>query len=362
MLKNHYLCRVNNTKFYFMRKIVLLGMGLFMGFTAVSAQDTLIYENFDDTIIGTFWNYAIDDNYPNAILNDTMWYNYDEDQIPDASGGSRPGFWYLTTGYGLQDTNDIILSSNSWTNDGVNSVKNWLILPAIQITDGASAWLKWNASPFQTPRFCDGYEVRISTTDNDLPSFTDVVYTAAEYQSGAPTGNAYSGGVYTNYVFSSGFQHGADGQYIDCSECVDLIDSSRWRGLQRPDSVSLAAYDNMKIYIAFYHNTTDDNILGIDDILVIENTDPFFSVETLPDFAASVYPNPASAFINVRFDIEKYHNAQVQMMNNSGQMIYAAQLNEEYHQIDLTNIAAGAYFIKFIADEGTMVKKVVVTK
>src|SRR5688572_11224683 len=340
-----------------MRKIVLLLTGAFLSMSMVSGQDTLLYENFEDTLIGGI-NDAYIEDFPPGITGDTTWYNYDEDGLADGSGGSRPGLWYLTTGYGLQDTNDICMTGNSWTNDAVNPVANWLFLPAIQITDGASAWLKWKAAPFQTPRYCDGYEIRISTTTNDYQtSYTDIVYTAGEYESGAPTGPNYA-----NYVFSTGFIHGEDGLYRDYSECVDLIDSSRWRGIQRPDSVSLAAYDNMMIYIAFKHNTTDDNLMGIDDILVIENTDPFFSVETLPDFAGSVYPNPATDFVNVNFDINQYTNARVEMVNSNGQMIYSNLLTTANHKIDLQQISAGVYFVKIIADEGQMVRKVVVNK
>ena len=342
-----------------MRKIALLVVGLLLSFSAANAQDTLIFEDFNDTIVGTT-GYNYQELYPNAILNDTNWYNYDEDQIPDASGSSRPDAWYLVGGgFVYPDTNDICLMSNSWTNDGVNPVANWLILPAIQITNGPTAWIKWKAAPRQTPYYLDGYEIRISTINNDLPSFTDVVYTAAEYTSGDASGS----NNYANYVFSTpGFVHGLDGSYVDCAACTSATDSARQIGIQRPDSVSLAAYDNMKIYIAFKHTSHDDNLISIDDILVTEQIDPTFSVETLSDFAASVYPNPAAEFVNVSFDVSKYHNATVQMLNNSGQVIYSSVLTTVNHRIELQGIAPGAYFVKIQADEGNLVKKIIVSK
>ncbi len=341
-----------------MRKIALLGVGLFMSFSLANAQDTLIFEDFNDTIIGSELDDFIDLNYPNAIVGDTMWYSYDEDNLPDQSGASRPDNWYLVGGgfYGA-DTLDICLMSSSWTLDP-NPVKNWFILPAIQITDGASAWLKWKSAPRQTPLYLDGYKILISTGDNDLPSFTNTVFTAAEYE----TGTENNGNNYALYTFSSGWVHGLDGNYIDCTGCLDDPDSARFIGIQRPDSISLAAYDNQMIYIAFLHETVDDNLISIDDILVIENTDIFFDVEQLPDFAGSVYPNPASDYINVTFDIETYHNASVQMMNNSGQIIYTSPLTEQNHRISLQNVASGVYYVKLLADEGTMVRKIVVTK
>lgn len=76
----------------------------------------------------------------------------------------------------------------------------------------------------------------------------------------------------------------------------------------------------------------------------------------------SVYPNPATDFVNVKFDIEEYHNVKVQLINNSGQVIYTSNLASAYNRVDLQNVAAGIYFVKLTADEGTMVQKIIVSK
>jgi hypothetical protein len=346
-----------------MRKIALLGLGLFMGFSAVNAQDTLIYEDFNDTIPIPN-NFG---NYPNAILNDTMWTNWDEDGINDASGSSRPGEWFWSYPISNADsaTYSSCFASNSWTNDALNPVANWLISNSIQITDGASAMASWMSAPRQTPYYCDGYVVLVSTTTNDLTEFTDTLFVAAEYVSGAVTG----GGDYSNYVFSAGTVHGQDGSFIEFTNSGDnnpadttAEDSARYNGLLQTFSASLAAYDNMKIYIAWKHNSHDDNIIFLDNLLVTENTDPTFSVETLPDFAGQVYPNPATDFVNVKFDLDKYHNSQVQLINSSGQVIYSSMLTTSNSRIDLQNVATGVYFVKIMADEGSVVKKLVVNK
>lgn len=76
----------------------------------------------------------------------------------------------------------------------------------------------------------------------------------------------------------------------------------------------------------------------------------------------SVYPNPATDFANVNFDITQYHNASVQILNSNGQSIYSSLLTTQNHRIDLQNIAAGVYFVKIMADEGSIVRKLVVNK
>ena len=65
------------------------------------------------------------------------------------------------------------------------------------------------------------------------------------------------------YDFSEGFIHGADGEYIKADD-----DPQRNAGVLRPNEVSLAAYAGKTIFIAFAHDSDDDNILFIDDIMV----------------------------------------------------------------------------------------------
>jgi hypothetical protein len=339
-------------------------MSLIIGVSFIRAQDTLLYEGFNDTIDPDGWYLNTVLDFPPGINNDTLWYDYDEDGNSDANG--RPAAWYMSLngGFTYPDTTDGCLMASSWFTPFAQA-SNWLFTPAIQITDGASAWLKWRSAPRQTPYFLDGYEVFISTTTNDYQTaFTDLVYTAAEYTAGATT----LGGDFSSYTFSTpGFIHGLDGNFITFDAASDgsaadttVIDSARYKGVQRLDSVSLAAYDNMIIYIAFHHNSDDDNLISIDDILVTENTDPTFSIDPANNFDGQVYPNPASDFINVKFNIEQYHNARVEMVNSNGQTIYTAPLTTMHQKIDVSNVAGGVYFVKIKADEGSMVEKVIV--
>jgi hypothetical protein len=342
-----------------MKKIGLLVIAMFVGIAVTNAQyTTLLWEDFNDTIIGTdpAWDPAV---YPNSILNDTNWYSYDEDQLPDQSTNQdRPGNWFLVDGgFTFPDTLDVCLYSNSWTLD-INPVSNWLVLPAIQITDGASARLLWKSAPRQTPYYLDGFEILVSTTTNDLVEFTNVIYTAAEYESGAPSG----GNNYANYTFSSGWVHGADGLFVECDTCTVPTSLARQVGVQRPDSVSLAAFDNQKIYIAFHHTSVDDNLISLDDIMVKEIVDPTFSIEDNGTLNGSIYPNPATDFTMINFDITQYHHLNIQLFNSNGQVIYAAPLTENNYRLDLQSVAAGVYIVQVTADEGSMTKKLVVSK
>lgn len=361
-----YLYENQSKNNYRMKKIVLLVTGMFLGLSLVNAQDTLIYENFNDTFPTPM---MVD--YPLAIVGDTSWYNWDADGLGDGSGGGRPNEWYWVA-YGSSDslTQGFAFAANSWTNDFTTPVANWLISKSIQITDGPSAVLKWKSAPFQTPAYLDGYVVLLSTTNNELTSFTDTLFVASEYDD---LGGGYVTycGDFAPYTFtpSSGFTHGLDGTFIEVNADYDgnpadttCSDSSRFNGLMREHTVALTAYDDMQIYIAWVHNSTDDNILMIDDILLTETTDITFGIEGENELAGQIYPNPATDFFNVKFDIMQYHNPVLQMFNTSGQVVYTSMLTEEYSRVYLNDIAPGAYVVKITADEGTMIKKVIVTK
>jgi hypothetical protein len=335
-------------------------------FASVSfSQDTIFYQDFEIDDIG----FMIFD-FPSGIAGDTNYYNTDEDGLDDASTlGNRPSQWFLTNGFANADSSNTVLGANSWTDDPVNPVKNWLILPLVQITD-TSAKLSWKSAPFQTPYYLDGYKVLVSTTTNDLSAFTDTLFVAAEYIDGPFDDhlNCCDNGDYSLYTFSEGFVHGQDSLYIAFNDEGDGItgtytagDSARNQALLRPWTVGLSQYDGQQIYIAFLHDSHDDNLISIDDILITEFTDPMFSVEDQNDgIVGTVYPNPAHDFVNVTFDAGRYHNVRVDISDNRGMLVFSKLTNEKL-QVPVTGLAAGLYYVKVTADEGSMVKKLIIT-
>lgn len=337
-----------------MKKIYLLLFCLGLFTTLSNAQDTLLWENFEDTIIGDISGNYFED-LPSGVTDDSNWYNYDEDQLPDGSGNNRPSAWGLTYGFADVDSTSIVAYSNSWTNDGATFVKNWLITPAIQLTD-TSARVYWKTAPFQTPYYCDGYKIYVSSATNDVSDFT-ALYTAGQYESGA----CDNSNNYAAYTFSSGFIHGQDGTFTQLDPAsLDGCDSSRQRGVLREFSLSLSAYAGQKVYIAFVHETIDDNLLSLDDILVTEFTDPTFGVEENTTMVGSVYPNPADQFINLSFDMSSYHNMNVSLVDSKGATLYTSALTTGNAQINTSNIANGIYYVKIKSDEGSRIEKVVI--
>lgn len=333
---------------------------LFVFFVMISsamAQDTLYFENFESETL----DYIFED-IPSGTVGDIYAYNYDEDQLMDGSPSNRPGVWFLAWGFADVDSTNTVLAANSWTNT-TDPVKNWFITPAIQITDGPSAVLSWKSAPYQTPYYCDGYKVLISTTTNDPQSFTDTVFVAAEYLSGPFT----NGGNYSLYSFSAGFVHGMDGMYVEFNPDGDGDpgtdspgDTARLTGVLRPFSVSLAAYHYQLIYVAFLHETVDDNLISIDDILVTETTDIYFSTQDLSnEKVLSVYPNPASDYVMIAWDIADVEPKQITCFDQSGRKVYE-QLSSQYLRMPVHSLSNGIYLFRISDSTGHSVKKLIV--
>jgi hypothetical protein len=339
-----------------MKKFLFSFSLLLIGVSAFSQSDTLLFEDFqaDD-----FPYIQIDP--PNGSTNETTnWYNFDEDGLPDGSPSGRPNEWFLAFPFAAAnqltpngDTN-YVLASNSWSNVNQYTL-NWLITPKIQINGPTT--LSWKSAPRQTPRYLDGYEVRISTTNNYETSFTTTLFTAGEYLS-AP--GPFADSSFANYNFSTGFIHGQDGSYIEYAG-----DSARFIGELRPFSVSLNAYIGQSVYIAFLHKTMDDNLISIDDILV---TGVATSIkEEEKEFKLGAFPNPASNMLTLNYTLPKSSAIDVMVYDFNGRLVESKFMGmqiagQQSITYNVANLANGEYSFVIRSSFGTTTQKVVVNK
>jgi hypothetical protein len=316
-----------------------------------SAQDTLLYEGFEGDPSGYIIVGA-----PSGTTNEATWTNFDFDGLPDGSPSNRPGEWYYGTGFSTLDANAGVAISNSWTNNATTPVANYLITPAIQIVDG-NAVVSWKSAPYQTPKYLDGYVVLASSTTNDENAFTDTLFVGSEYMAH----NNQNDSSFSAFTFSpsNGFVHGMDGTYIEYTG-----DSLRFVGELRPFTQSLAAYSGGHVYIAFVHYTHDDNLFSIDDIL-ITGTDPSGLKEAPSDVALNVYPNPASASVNISYTLQGESPVFIDVYDMRGALVSTEarglQANGDYaFTMDLQDLTPGYYNIVVRTAQGKSVKKLMV--
>lgn len=118
---------------------------------------------------------------------------------------------------------DSTAASTSYYSSGGTTADDWMITPAITITNGCV--LRWNARAFED-KFADGYEVKISTTGTQMTDFATNLFSIP-------------------------------------------AENIEWQNR----SIDLTAYAGQTVHIAFRNNSTDKNLLQIDDIEVYKKDD-----------------------------------------------------------------------------------------
>ncbi|MCW3070827.1 MAG: hypothetical protein JWO44_717 [Bacteroidetes bacterium] len=289
-----------------MKKIYLVALSFAaLSVSGLKAQDTLVYESFN---FQSFYD-NIMTGFPSGSTPDALWYNYDGDGLSDGSGAGRPGEWFAVLPFSPVDTtNNVALGSNSWFATPALA-DNWLITPSFTLE--AHDTLFWKSAPSQTPRYLDGYKVKLSTTDNDVLSFTTTLFTAAEMTGlGSDT-------TFSTFTFSSGFVHGQDGTYMDIADQAQMLHN----GQLRPFSVPLDAYAGQTVFIAFHHSSFDDNLISIDDFMIRGTNTPSSITESTGDLGLNVFPNPSADQAQVNYNLSAETSVSISIYDVAGKLI-----------------------------------------
>lgn len=316
------------------------------------------------------------------------WISFDFDALSDGSPNDRPGNWYGATDLRyfasseIVDTN-FVMASSSWMEGFAPGNRNWFISPPVEIT--GPAVLNWSSSVFQTPRYADGYSVWISPNAslNDLEEdFSDFVFRQAQMVEGTSWNSDYYGDIdYANCIAPTvpeatdvcwfpeeygsgtdgitGYRHAADHtltEFLDTDP--EDAEPQAFRGLLEPHAFDLSDYVGQTIRIAWLHDSDDDNLLAIDDILVELATG-------IEDIAfkdlVGMYPNPTTDVLNLSFSNFVKEEASVTVFDVNGKAVLSqtysgAQLNEN-HTLDVVDLAAGLYNIQVRIDNSGVVSQ-----
>jgi hypothetical protein len=319
--------------------------------------DTLIYENFNDTT-------NLVDFYPSLTTgSDDTWCNTDLDLLDDMSGGGLPSYWFASLS-DATDTTNIVARSSSWTNNSSLQVQNYLITPPIEIVDN-TAMLYWRSAPLQTPRYADGMSVVVAKNSNLESNFTDTLKRYAEFVTASPDTSFNQN--YSNYTFSSGYIHGASAADTMYLQLPANGDSSRYRGLLRPDSASLAAFVGETIYIAFLADSHDDFYYILDDIMVKGTRANSVKELENNNFNMVLFPNPAAQSTRVAFKVDKLSRVIISIIDMEGKLVKKFERGQlmtgnHFADLDLTNIPQGNYFVQINSNFKTQATKLTVVK
>ena len=105
---------------------------------------------------------------------------------------------------------------------------------------------------------------------------------------------------------------------------------------------------------SIYHDFNNANQLTPNSI-----TAPVNVVDTF-----QCYPNPVRGYLNIDLDATEPISMQLQLIDLSGRtvsMVYQGTLNGPYHTtLNTTGMPRGAYIMRLISLEGTILKKILV--
>lgn len=325
--------------------LTLISLGTLLGF---SQADTLLFENFQED------NSALWGLYPEG--NDTIWIAYDEDQQPVNGGVVAQQNWFRDLIFEDTASTDYGLISLSYMQDINVLNRNWFITPPVPIYDDAAV-LHWSSAPYQLPRYMDGYKVLVSTTTNDLESFTDTIFVAAEMTDIVGDGQSLE---LSNFLFSEGYFHAnnlTDTNYFEVASDMTLC-----YGLLEPHSVSLAQYAGKTIYIAFLHDSFDDYYFEIDDILLTGSLVSGTANTKATDYRFLTYPNPVRWQMNVLYRLPAPAEVSLQIVDSQGKVVQNVLAEKDQAagdhqlQLNLQDLPSGTYFTNLLVDGKSIAK------
>jgi hypothetical protein len=337
---------------------------LFLGISQVaiaqvqSIPDTILYHPFQGQS-------DPNDTFLIAPLGDDLhWVNYDADfQLGFCLRNEpTPDAWFWEGDLGVPDPSSSInfaLTSCSYFEDPNQPAANWLILPPLTIPDSTYR-LCWRSMPYYGPQYMDGYKVLLSKTNNIPESgvFLDTLFRGAEFVS---TTVPYSLNL-SHYTFSAGYVH-ANG-YTDTTYFFkDFSEppSAFFHGRLEPHSVSLAPYVGQTVYIAFLHDSTNDDKLQIDDIVVTNS--PVSGVRDFDNLTVfSVAPNPVTLGTYCHWNFKKPEESRLLLRDVQGKLVFERKnpsFSDYQYYLDMQHLTSGVYYCTLLTSSGQSTRKLV---
>lgn len=263
-----------------MKRLSIIVLQL-VAFSALSQTDLLL----TDFQTGMPVNYSIVDNDGNT---------------PAAQVSEFTSAWIIVADT-LNSIDSVAASTSFFSPTG--TANRWMITPALALGAYGNI-IEWEARS-QDASYPDDYMVLVSTTDNQITSFTDTI----------------------GWIIEENFEW--------TSRQINLSDSG---------------YVSQTIYVAFVNITEDGFKLYIDDIHAWKD-DPV-SVSEINNLATiTVYPNPSNGIINIKSEKEIQ---QAVVLNSNGSVI----LSTTDTLLDISTLPAGVYFLSITVENNTITKKI----
>lgn len=269
-------------------------------------------------------------SYTSAVFPGTGWI------LVNTDGGAASATWQRSTAAGgFGGTPAGCAKYNFYNNANVGDVDE-LFMPAMSLSGFATALLTFDVAK------ADYLEAGMSSPLNDI------LEVQVSTDCGANWATVYSKDN-TNLATAP------------TSSVAFTPTASQWRA----ESISLNAYANQpQVLVKFVAINDYGNNLYIDNI----NLSGSVGVQKLDNNVASIdmFPNPATTETAVNIDLVQSSETVITVLNTAGQIVYqsksALNAGKNTVSIDTRNFANGIYNVIIATDNGSVAKKLSVTK
>ena len=280
--------------------------------------------------------------------NDMQWVNWDGDAQKTLCGDDVPvpgnWFWEEDLGQVTNPVTNFAFTSCSYLFSEFLPNFNWLITPPTFIPDSTTT-LNWKSLSLEGPGYLDGYKVLLSTASNEPYSgdFADTLFKAAEMLSYTVPQSLDP----DDYVFSPGYVHA--NWYTDTAYFFPAAPGDgAYFGKLEPHSLSLKKFAGQTVYIAFLHDSTNDNILQIDDIAIIQEKTSAVRDSERDPLGFNLSPNPAKDFTTASWAAPLRGDLRLTLTDNLGKLLLERNIEQggdRGQHIDLQMFPAGTYTV-----------------
>jgi hypothetical protein len=108
-------------------------------------------------------------------------------------------------------------------------------------------------------------------------------------------------------------------------------------------------------YIAFRGQINGGRGICIDDIII----DYYSNINITENIGIEIYPNPFENYVNINLS-QSFDNADVEIVDLCGRVIYKSKLNNKQNQLQLSNLETGLYLFYITIDDLKTINKVIV--
>ena len=113
-------------------------------------------------------------------------------------------------------------------------------------------------------------------------------------------------------------------------------------------NVDLRAFQGQDIYVAIVHyNCTNQFMVNVDDVLLVREYDPTWSVSEDAVTAFHVFPNPTHELLRVESDVTVNH---YEVYNIAGEMLISKPVDGKRFNVNVSELPAGTYLIKMSSE------------